>query len=70
MTDEDIKELKRLTNHFFYILALIHGRTIYRDELSADMRRIDSELEELDQEFTDCTKKIGEYLLKSLMPKE
>ena len=41
-------------------------KELNRDELSDEMRRIDSELEELNEKLLADTKKIGEFILKAL----
>lgn len=66
LTDDALKTLKELSTHFFTILTLVVAREKYQDELSSEMRRIDSELEELRQQLTDKTKEIGELILKQL----
>lgn len=66
MTEEDTNTLKSYIMEFFLIVARSYGHEVYRDELADEMRRIDSELQELDQERLDCMKKIGLFLLDKL----
>lgn len=64
MTDDERKELKKLSMEFFTCMALIVAREKYQEELSSELQRIDSELEQLSQQLTDKTKEIGELILK------
>ena len=66
MTEEDTDTLKRYTMDFFLIVSRSYAHEVYRDELAAEMRRIDSELQELDQERLDCMKKIGLFIFDKL----
>lgn len=64
MTDNELQELKKVAAQFFTTIVLIHCRELYRDELSDEMRRINSELEELNDKLLADTKEIGAFVLK------
>ena len=66
MTGEELLELKALAAKYFSIVTLMYHRQKYRDELQAELQRIDSELEVLDAQYFETTKEIGALLLKAL----
>ena len=70
MTNDELHELKKVTNSFFSTVVLLYCRETYRDELSDEISRIDSELEELNDKLLADTKKIGALILKFFCTKE
>ena len=58
-----IRNLRAQAEEYFSLLLMLRRREDYRDELAAELRRIDDEIADLDAQLITSTKKVAKAIL-------